>query len=35
MSCKVFANVGITRGLKEYEEFLKSPMAGAAEIDYA
>lgn len=24
----------ITKGLKEYEEFLKSPMAGAAEIDY-
>lgn len=27
-------NLGITKGLREYEEFLKSPMAGASEIDY-
>ncbi len=30
----IFYYLGITKGLKEYEEFLKSPMAGASEIDY-
>lgn len=35
MACLIFVILGITKGLDEYDEFLKMPIAGASQVEYS